>query len=61
MSSRYTADESPETQMGQMLGGYRATQMLYVAAKLRLSDALVDGLKSLDEFANATKTHPRSL
>jgi len=47
--------------MGQMLGGYRATQMLYVAAKLRLPDAPVDGLKSLDEFANATKTHPRSL
>jgi hypothetical protein len=44
-----------------MLGGYRVTQTLYVAAKLGIADLLRDGAMSSDELAKTTRTHPAAL
>jgi hypothetical protein len=51
----------PQEQISRMLTGYWITQALYVAAKLGLADLLKDGLKSTDDLAAATQTHPRAL
>src|SRR5262249_51660620 len=45
------AQDSPEARMREMLGGYRITQMLYVAAKLGLPDLLAEGPKTAVELA----------
>lgn len=37
------------------------SRALYVAAKLGVADLLRDGLRSVDELANATQTHRRTL
>jgi len=47
--------------MREMLGGYRITQMLYVAAKLGLSDLLAKGPKTAEDLAIATNAHGPSL
>lgn len=47
--------------MGQMLGGYRLTQMLFVAAKLGIADELANGPKSVEHLANAANAQPRPL
>lgn len=53
--------ESVDQQMSRMLGGYRVTQMLFVAAELGIADALANGPKSVDELATAAKAEPRAL
>jgi hypothetical protein len=53
--------DSPKTLMGRMVGGYRATQMVYVAAKLGIADLLVAGPRSAQELALATGAHAPSL
>jgi tRNA A58 N-methylase Trm61 len=40
---------------------YRETQLIYVAARLGISDLLWDGEKSIDELAVSTRTHKESL
>jgi hypothetical protein len=44
-----------------MIGGYRLTQLLYVAAKRGIADLLYDGPQSSQALAQATQTHPRAL
>jgi hypothetical protein len=44
-----------------MVGGYRATQMVYVAAKLGIADLLVAGPRNVQELALATGAHAPSL
>jgi hypothetical protein len=41
--------------------GAMAAQAIYVAAKLAVADKLVDGPRTIDELATATKTHAPSL
>ena len=53
--------ETPEEQMAQMLGGYRTTQMLYVAAKLGIADELANGPKSVEHLATVTNSHQGAL
>jgi O-methyltransferase/methyltransferase family protein len=45
----------------QLISGYRRSQALYVAARLGIADVLGDGVKSSDELAEATHTHPATL
>jgi O-methyltransferase/methyltransferase family protein len=45
----------------QMTNGYWTTQIIYVAAKLGIADALEDGPQGLDALAQATRTHAPSL
>ena len=45
----------------RMIGGYIITQLLAVAAKLRIADLLRDGPQRSDDLAQATQTHPRAL
>jgi hypothetical protein len=44
-----------------MITGYWISQMVHVAAKLRLADRLAGGPMTADELAASTTTHPRSL
>ena len=48
-------------ELGQIINGYRATQIAYVAVKLRIPDLLSDGPKGADELAAETGTNPSSL
>ena len=52
---------TPHDQMARMITGYWVSQMVYVAAKLRIPDRLADGPKTAEELAQATGTHARSL
>lgn len=40
---------------------YRETQLIYIAAKLKISDILFECEKTIDELAQLTKTHKESL
>lgn len=51
----------PQSRMSQLLGGYRVTQMLHVAAALGIADRLADGPASVDQLALATNAHRDSL
>lgn len=44
-----------------MMTGYQRSQMLHVAAKLKLADLLATGSRTTAELASATKTHEDSL
>jgi O-methyltransferase domain/Dimerisation domain len=44
-----------------MIDSYRVSQLLCMAAELRIADFLHDGPKNADELAVATRTDPRSL
>ncbi len=45
----------------QILVGYRASQLLAVAAKINLANYLEEGAKSCEELAQLTGTNPDSL
>jgi hypothetical protein len=47
--------------MLQMLNAFLMVQALHVAAELGIADRLADGSRSVDELANATGAHQRSL
>ncbi len=61
MASTEALEDSPQAQMGRMLGGYRTTQMLHVAAKLGLPDILASGPMSVEALAVTARVHPPSL
>jgi SAM-dependent methyltransferase len=54
-------DLPPHLVLLRMLGGYRISEAIYVAAKLGLADLLGDGSRSSGELAKATGTHEPSL
>jgi hypothetical protein len=47
--------------LAQMITGYWVSQMVHVAARLRIADLLAGGPRSTDEIAALTKTHAGSL
>ena len=47
-------DHATRSAMQTMLGGYRVSQMIAVAAKLRVADHLKDGPKTVRDLARAT-------
>lgn len=59
-TNRLTTQNLP-TQLLQMATGFRTTQALYVVAKLRIADLIVNGPKACDELAQKTGAHPDSL
>ncbi len=54
-------DPTPQDQMARMITGYWISQMIHVAARLRLADLLAGGPRTIDELAQDTGTHARSL
>ena len=62
-SQPHGSQTSPDIQnrLRELIGGYRMTQMLYVAAKLGVADHLKRGALSVKELAKLTSTHEDSL
>jgi hypothetical protein len=56
-----TLAQTPGPALLAMIGGFRVTQAIYVAARLELADRLKDGPREVEELAKATGTHARSL
>jgi hypothetical protein len=58
-------DEAPTPedlrQLVRLIGGYRISQAIYVAAELGIPDLLKAGPKTADELARETRTHAESL
>jgi Dimerisation domain len=44
-----------------MIDGYQLSQMIYVAAKLRIADLLAEGPMAIAELAEASRAHPECL
>ena len=59
--SRSAASSSQVAQLRELIGGYRLTQLIYVAAKLGIADLLKDGPKFIDELADSTGANARNL
>ncbi len=55
------ADPTPREQVHGIMTGYWLSQAVYVAAKLRIADALAGGPRSVDELAEASGTHSPTL
>src|SRR4051812_18701401 len=55
------ADEPLPVQLYKMIFAYRASQAVYVAAKLGLFDHLAGGRRTIAALAAATETHAPSL
>ena len=53
--------DQPVQQMMQIMSGFWVTRGLWIAAKLGISDLLVDGAKSVEDLASETNTHTDSL
>jgi hypothetical protein len=54
-------DDAMRTAMQKMLGGFRVSQMIAVAARLGVADHLKDGPKTVRDLAEATGTHEGAL
>ena len=52
---------APQQLVQNLIRGAAGTQMIYVAAKLRIADHLKDGPKTVAELAATTKTHEDTL
>jgi hypothetical protein len=52
---------APQDVMNRMITGYWTTQMVYVAAHLRLADLIAKRPQSAEELAQQTQTHAPSL
>jgi hypothetical protein len=46
-------EPSPQWRLARLMDGYLTTQLLYVAAKLGVADALADGPRTVEEIADA--------
>lgn len=54
-------ESSPREELSRLIGGYQQSQAIYVAAKLQIADLLQGGPRSVEELAQATGAHARSL
>ena len=62
MNQRHDEDLArTQAALQQMMNGYWTTQIIYVAAKVGIADALTHGPLDLDRLAQATRTHAPSL
>jgi hypothetical protein len=52
---------TPQATLRQLIEGYRATQLIFVAAELGIADLLADGPKHYAEIASATRTDAPTL
>jgi hypothetical protein len=53
--------EAARRALGQMIGGYHASQLVHVAARLGLADRLRDGPRRSEELASAVGANARAL
>src|SRR5258708_24063079 len=53
--------ETPRQTLWRMIGGYHLSQLVPVAAKLRIADQLAGGARTVAQLAAATNTHADSL
>ena len=60
-STQRVLDREPVEQMLQMMSGFWVSRGLWIAAKLGISDLLVNGAKSVATLATETGTHSDSL
>lgn len=51
----------PATTIRRMVEGYQVSQAIHVAASLGIADLLAAGMRTTDELAAATDTHPPTL
>lgn len=51
----------PSEKLGELIAGGRITQLVYVAAKLGVADALAEGPKTAEQLAAAIGANPRAL
>ena len=52
---------SPDQRLGNLLGGFAGTQLLYVVAELGVADALAGGAQSIEALAEGTNAVPHVL
>jgi len=52
---------APALTLMDLLTGYRVTQALYVAARLRIADRLAEGPRGSEELARMTGAHAGAL
>ena len=55
------AEQEPVSALLEAIMGYRVTQAIHVAAKLRVADMLVDGPQSSSTLAQLTGAHPEAV
>lgn len=60
-SPHTTNPTPPAVALRHLLFGYRISQAIYVAAKLRIADVLKDGPQRSDELATRVGAHPEAL
>ena len=53
--------ETPRQSLWRMISGYHLSQLVHVAAKLRIADQLAGGSRTVAQLAAATNTHTDSL
>ncbi|MGY3149367.1 hypothetical protein ACVWYQ_006366 [Bradyrhizobium sp. USDA 3397] len=51
----------PRLELLGLINGFQITQAIHVASILRIADHLNDGVRSADELARVTKSHPDAL
>jgi Dimerisation domain len=56
-----TENIDPDEQLGDLLGGFAGTQLLYVVAELGIADALGEGAQSADALAERLRVVPHVL
>lgn len=60
-AARPAAPDNPRQLMLELLGGYRLTQLVHVAAKLGIADQLKEGPRTVEQLGAATNSHADSL
>lgn len=53
--------DAPAASLREMIMGFRTTQLIYVAARLGISDLLEDGPQDIPTLASAAGAHPSAL
>lgn len=54
-------DDAPRVALFDLIYGYRATQLVALAARLEIAERLADGPQTAEELARATTTQPEAL
>jgi hypothetical protein len=60
-ASQSQVERETSALLKDMIDGYRLSQMIYVAARLRIADLLAAGPMTIDQLAGATQAHADSL
>ena len=55
------SDGAAQSALAQMTNGYWTTQVIYVAAKLKIADLLCEGPRNIQALAASTRTHAPTL